>query len=391
MHLVIVSAFKYPNGGPAATRHLALAAGLADRGHQVTFLLLNQSEVPSAEPRPKSVHWVSVASNRSGSALSWRLAAILRLRGALKAASARGEIDAVLLVDRDPLLMEAGLRSARKQGALALHEMTEFPDVVAGSSRLASIAQLTFSRRHIHRLGGVLVISRALEAYVAERSKVPVLRLGPIVDLAANRPLPEIVLDRELVVGYSGSLLQRKDGVLTLLRAVSRASRMSEEVRFRVEIVGGDMSSPEGRQLTSEAEALGIADRTVFHGQVSHSEVRGLLATCHLLILPRPISRQARGGFPTKLGEYLSTGRPVLTTAVGDIPRYLRGGRDCLMTPPNDERALASAIIEVSNDYGRVRELGREGRNVVVSQFNARVQSAEFVGFVRSLRGGTHE
>ena len=45
-----------------------------------------------------------------------------------------------------------------------------------------------------------------------------------------------------------------------------------------------------------------------------------------MLVLARPDNIQAKGGFPTKLGEYLATGNPVVVTKVGEIPNYLIDG-----------------------------------------------------------------
>ena len=57
------------------------------------------------------------------------------------------------------------------------------------------------------------------------------------------------------------------------------------------------------------------------------------------------------------------------------------------MVPPNDEEALAFAIIRASEDYNRAQEVGREGRRLVASRFSAELQSAKVVEFVRTLKG----
>ena len=64
------------------------------------------------------------------------------------------------------------------------------------------------------------------------------------------------------------------------------------------------------------------------------------LCNAKLLALARPDSIQAQGGFPTKLGEYLATGRPVVVTKVGEIPDYLEDGVNAFLSDINSGYSL---------------------------------------------------
>jgi len=389
MHLVVVTAVHYPDGGPAAARHMALASGLAASGHQVSFILLHQTEPPMSVGADGSIRWTSVAPGRTHTPLGWRLTAVRRLGAALDSIGVSNTIDAALLIDRDPILMEGALKAARARGIPVLHEIAEYPDVVGPRGPLGAVAQLTFLRRHLPTLDGVFVISRPIQDYAAQWTSAPTMLLGSIVDMAAHKPLPPLDFTTDFVVGYAGSLSQEKDGVLNLLRAAATAAQqLLPEIDLRLEIVG-DTRSPAGRAAVRESQLLGLDDRVAFHGQVPHAEVRDHLAECHVLALPRPVSRQASGGFPTKLGEYLSTARPVLTTAVGEIPRYLRHGDTCVMVPPNDVTALGQSLLDIASDYHEAQVIGARGRELVERSFAAPVQATKVVSFVEQLRGGT--
>lgn len=389
VHVVIVTGHRYPDGGPAAIRHRALASGLLAVGHEATFLLLRQTELPARDGSRPSPRWVTLASPRAGSPIQWRFRAARRLRRALRTIDAGRRVDAVLLIDRDPVILTAGIHAARALGVPAVHEVTEFPDVVRFPGPLGALAHVYFLLRQLPALDGVLVISRAIQAYVARWTSAPVRLVGSIVDLDdARGPVPPLELGTELVVGYAGSLSETKDGVLTLIRAAARVSAdLGPDLRVRIRVVG-DHASPAGKAAQLESRALGMEDRVEFRGQVPHAEVPSLLAECHLLVLPRPVSRQATGGFPTKLAEYLATGRPVLTTAVGDIPRYLRDGETCLMAAPNDVDALARSLASAARDYDGARAIGARGRGLVERSFSAPMQASKVAEFLESLGGG---
>lgn len=384
MHFAIVTAFHYPDGGPTVARHLALASGLAANGHCVTFILLKQAEFPALDIANDLVRWTTIATTRSKSRLGWRLGALRRLNAALEAIAVSSRVDVLFLVDRDPILMEGTLRIAKRTGVLALHELNEYPDVV-GLTERSRAARVVFLKHHLPALDGILVISSALNSYVARRTNTPTLLLGPIVDLAVNTRLPRLKLSGVLVAGYAGSLSQKKDGVLYLLRAVAGAAqRLAPQIDLQVVIIG-DTSSVAGKAAIQEAKLLGIADRVKFRGQVPHARVRDHLAGCHVLVLPRPASRQASGGFPTKLGEYLSTARPVITTTVGDIPSYLRHRDTCLMVPPDDIGALQSSLLEIALNYPDAHAMGERGRMLVERSFAATIQAPKVVSFVEHL------
>lgn len=381
MHLVIVSAFRYPNGGPAAARHLAMASGLLGDGHQVSVILLNQVGPVHGAEGQGSINWMSVAAGQRSS-LGWRLAAARRLGPALGALAKVDRIDAVLLTGLDPILLQAGLSAARKRALTVFHELTEYPDVVGPGGVYGWLSRVLFERRFMPALDGMLVISHALDKYVRQRTKSPVQIVGAMVDTTTHNPLVPISMDSSMTIGYAGSLSEAKDGVLTLLAAVAQAQALlPPEFEIRVRVLG-DTESLDGQLAVKRAYQLGIENRVTFHGLVPHAEVRELLQDCHVLVLPRPDSKQARGGFPTKLGEYLSTARPVLTTGVGDIPLYLRDRENCLMVRPGDVVEIARTLAYVGMHYAAAQRIGERGRVVVEDAFNAKVQSRKVAAFV---------
>jgi len=60
--------------------------------------------------------------------------------------------------------------------------------------------------------------------------------------------------------------------------------------------------------------------------------------------------------------EAQASGRPVVTTAHGPIPEFVRHGVTGLVVPENDTEALAAAIIGLLTDYPRCQLLGGNGR-----------------------------
>jgi glycosyltransferase involved in cell wall biosynthesis len=128
-----------------------------------------------------------------------------------------------------------------------------------------------------------------------------------------------------------------------------------------------------------------LAERVVFTGRVSRHEMPRFLCNAAVLALARPTSLQSEGGFPTKLGEYLSTGNPVVVTKVGDIPSYLTDGVNAFMSEPDDPHLFAEKLDEALSDPGRAKEMGLRGRQVAITHFDYKVQAEALKKFLTSL------
>ena len=219
--------------------------------------------------------------------------------------------------------------------------------------RLGALARWTEGLL-LRRADRVVVVSPALHEW-ARRRGVPPERLlllpnAVAAGWAATEPAARAIraregLDGAFVVGFCGSL-KPWHGVSHLLEAAARAAVVVHPLRV---LVVGD--GPERDALERRAAALGMADRTRFTGSVPHDQVPAHLAACDLLVAPY----EHVDGFyfsPLKLAEYLRIGRPVLVSAVGDIPRMVEAAPQATLLPPADVEALATAIVRQARGEG---------------------------------------
>lgn len=124
---------------------------------------------------------------------------------------------------------------------------------------------------------------------------------------------------------------------------------------------------------------LGFEDKVVFTGEVPSEQIPQLLVNAEFLVLARPDNLQAQFGFPTKLGEYLLTGNPVVVTAVGDIPLYLKDGESALIAKPDDEKDFASKMLWVAEHHQEAEYIGLKGREVALFEFNASIEAKKII------------
>lgn len=122
--------------------------------------------------------------------------------------------------------------------------------------------------------------------------------------------------------------------------------------RLHVAIAGrGELELP----LQRRAAELQLSDR--FHLLGLRSDVANVLAGADLFVLP-----SLSEGVPLALLEAMLTARPVVASAVGEVPTVLDDGRAGALVPPSDPPALATALEELLSTPGRAQALSAAAR-----------------------------
>jgi glycosyltransferase involved in cell wall biosynthesis len=130
--------------------------------------------------------------------------------------------------------------------------------------------------------------------------------------------------------------------------------------------------------LESLARELGIAEQVKFLGAQPAPRIVELLqhadvVTLQSVMLPNGMSE----GIPVSLMEALSAERPVVASNLRGIPELVEHERTGLLVPPGDSRALASALLRIHDDPELAERMGRAGRQVVVREFDLRLNAAQ--------------
>ena len=160
-------------------------------------------------------------------------------------------------------------------------------------------------------------------------------------------------------LGYSGAPYL-KDGLHDLFKAISILNNKNSDISLLVigDAVFGQSLIP---ALKKECERLGISEKVHFTGLVESSMVKKYLSECQMLILTRPSTTQTKAGFPTKLGEYFASGKPVLTTNFGDMEKYFTDGKDIIMAKCGDPESIASRISWMLQNEEKMEHITSEG------------------------------
>ena len=179
---------------------------------------------------------------------------------------------------------------------------------------------------------------------------------------------------------YSGKATNNKDGVNDLIRAFAIVAAKHDNIQLKR--VGQAPNRKDGYDNLKLVEDLGLTDRVLFMGIKQTSEIPLLLKNARACVLDRPDSLQAQCGFPTKLGEYLLSGNPVIVTKVGDIPIFLSHKYNGLLAEERDAEDFAAQISWVLDNPNEAAQIGERGKALAEKEFNYLNESKKIVKMI---------
>ena len=257
-----------------------------------------------------------------------------------------------------------------KKKAKVFCEITEHPQVFESSA-----SDHKKNLQKIKRMGvldGLFVISNSLKEYFIKEglSEERVHLINMFVDTNRFEGLQKTTVEK--YIAYCGAVSYEKDGANILIESFAKFYPKHKD--YKLYIIGKSVEASVIDELKTLASKLGVVDNVVFTGAVDPKEMPQLLYNARILALARPDNLQAQNGFPTKLGEYLATGNPVVVTRVGEIPLFIKDMQNGFLAEPYPD-SFSEKLSWVADNYEDAITIGNKGRELAFSEFSYAIQS----------------
>jgi glycosyltransferase involved in cell wall biosynthesis len=271
-------------------------------------------------------------------------------------------------------------------------EMSEFLDIHsynlgnALQRKLGDKRQFYFENQALYSYDGLALMTKTLYShYGSFKGNLPkLLHLPMTVNLERFETIEQTEISEKLIkpyITFIGVMNNKKDGVNILIEAFAC---IADEFPDLVLYLFGPYNYDTTRHL-EQIKNLEMQNRIFYKGEVASIEVPSILKKARLLTLPRPDSKQAQGGFPTKLGEYLASGTPVCATTVGELPMYLKDEESVFFAKPGDTDSFVNALQRALRNPELAIKIGIEGKKVAQTYFNKDIQSKLLYDFLIQL------
>lgn len=180
---------------------------------------------------------------------------------------------------------------------------------------------------------------------------------------------------------HSGTLYEQKDGICGMLEAFGIACKQLD-APIEYILTGKLENSPHADELRKIIDKYDIADKVKFVGYLDMPTLRKYQKNCFLTIINKYDTQQNRYCFSTKLSEYLSFSRPVITTTIGEANNYLKDGVNAFIVEPQKPELIAEKIVFAVSHPSEARRIGEEAHKLTLREFDCMYQAKRIVNIL---------
>lgn len=343
MRILLFSDLELPDSCALATRVINFAKLIRMQGHEVDLLGVNyegdtlQGSYDGIEYRMlKAGEWRGVKAYKRIRALSKDIKNYL---------STCSKYDVILLSNVYFDLAKTFIDYSKHSGASLIVNSVEWYDRKVSFPGLKGKIKLVKNRialKYLHvKMRNIVAISSWLGNYYKKRN-CNVVVIPAIINVDEYKSAYESIRVRSNIIriAYAG-VPGKKDYIENVFRALEL---LSDEERTRICIDLYGPSVEQLRPLLSENWIEKYKDNIICHGRIPHADVKKKIAAADFTVLLRPNKRYANAGFPTKVGESMACGTPVIANITSDLGKYIIDGKTGIVCRDETPEACADAL-----------------------------------------------
>jgi glycosyltransferase involved in cell wall biosynthesis len=388
---VLTGRTPYPNGMAASQRIHLMARAMAEAGAEVNVWVdgldgLTESRNHDAIGTKDGITFKYLLGKTKAGQHKWTRV-LDRLRLALVAR--QSIVEAARIKSLDGLYFYTSILKPDFERVVVRNSagIGKFPVVLDLCEAPWSLnQQQSFAEKLVSPLWGVdgaICISRFLEDWVQQenlRTGRYVRRLYVPILTDTNEIVPAHLLPLCKTVLFAGS--PDYNETLNFLLAAMEIV-WAKHTDCKLVITGG------ATEYTLGMAAQGNGEKIRYAGFVERSVLLREYSEAAVLAIPLFDDVRSHARFPTKLGEYLASGRPVVTNRVGEIPDYLKDDVNACVVTPGDVQAFGETICFLLSNPVRAKSIGRNGRKVAEKYFHYANYGAKLCDFFTYLSSGS--
>ncbi len=240
-----------------------------------------------------------------------------------------------------------------------------------------------------NKSSGTVVISSEIEKRLSRMlgsgKERPFLRVPILIDAYAKEKIRDVTEEKLPYFFWCGS--PQGDGWRDICFLIDGVHQLYSRGGVVKMVLAGLFTEAVNRQLEEYMELKKIPTELVeVIGFISEDELHSYMHNASALMLPlwdddeRSICR-----FPTKLGEYLMSGTPVVTARVGDVSLYVHDREECFCYRCGDLHDFSVTIESVLNNVSTAKSVGQRGMRRAAEMFDYRMHSSALAAFFDSM------
>lgn len=402
MNLLIWSQYFWPENFPVINK---LTKALCDQAVNIT-ILTGKPNYPSGTIT-KGYSLFGITREKFGKADVFRIPLIPRGRGSatglalnylsfilsgylLAPFALRGKkFDAVFVYATSPLLqaLPAIFISWLKGAPLIIWVQDLWPESLQATGFIKNRLLLWLVRIAVqyiyNRADSILVQSEGfipfVEPLLQNKNKISFYPNG-LEEMTYSGPKCDIAeeIGRHFSIVFAGNVGSAQSCEII----VAAAALLQDHPKIKFYIIGSGSNSA---AIKSSVKNKGLIN-IVMTGHMSYDDMPSIFAASSALLLTLRSDVMLDATIPSKLQSYLSSGKPIIVSANGEVKKIVTNANAGLVCSAEDPQALASKVLELYNMKPQERKLlGENGYQYFKSNFDMKILSSQLVAHLKAL------
>ena len=237
--------------------------------------------------------------------------------------------------------------------------------------------------RVLRNADAVITVSNRLadlmRQFLDTELEISVIRNGvDVTALPAERGSKPATYRNKKVVLSVGWLAERK-GHKVLIQAIKKI--VPDVPSVKLIIVG---QGPQEKQLRNLIQELHLEAYVELVGNMPHKDLLSLMSWCDVFALP-----SWDEPFPTVFPEAMGCGAPIIGTKGEGIAEVIDDGKQGFLVRPKDIDSLAQALLTLLSDDDLARQMGKQGRQLVLKDLSWQANAAKTISIFEELLSGS--
>lgn len=224
---------------------------------------------------------------------------------------------------------------------------------LSGVKKMVKFFDINLTLRYAQKkIDGLIVISSFWEQYYKEKK---ILKLIPLIDKSDSKweiKVEKEHSERQKIFVYAGNMGTDKDRLNNIIDALY----LLKSHIFTLNIIG--ITKREYIQKFPYQIAIldDLGSKIVFHGYLPHRETIDCIKKADFSFLIRESNRKNNAGFPTKFGESITCGTPVIASDFSDVKEILdKYSLGIMIDDLNDiKKGIYEALIMDKNEVNQL-------------------------------------
>ncbi|MFF2287595.1 glycosyltransferase family 4 protein [Peribacillus butanolivorans] len=371
MNILITTIFSYPHEGGLSSHITTLKKGLKSRGHSVD--ILSFSQLPSFKKKLLAQapgFLLNKVKHGSGQLFNDRQRLKL-LTSSIK--SLKKKYDVINAQDIFATLasIESGIPTVE-----TVHGYYSFEAVSRGAISPDSMEDLIirdFERKAYQSVAKVVTVDRRIKDYINHLAHIEAETIKNFIDVAAFKPettdrnetrqVFQIPLHKKML--FVPRRMTEKNGVIYPIMALPEVLKNHHDT---VLVYAG--TGEQQAQLEETIAKLKLTDSVLFLGSVPFEKMQNLYGASDIVLIPSVHSHGVEEATSISALEAMSSGSPVIASAVGGLKEILSDGEDGLLVEEKNIKALSQAISTLLSDPVRAAKLAEKARYKIENEYS---------------------